>query len=80
MKPRDSRAQAGFIDEDESRGIEIELVVEQVLATLQEVWALLLQCMCPSSECSAAPTQPDIERAVASGNGSLSHAIAGPSR
>jgi hypothetical protein len=45
-KPRHLRAQAGFINEDEPRWIEIELAVEPVLATLQEVWTLLLQCMC----------------------------------
>jgi len=45
-KPRHFRAQAGFIDEDEARRIEIELAVEPVAATLQKVGTLLLQCMC----------------------------------
>ncbi len=45
-KPRHFRAQAGFINEDEARRIEIELFVEPVLATFQEGVAFLLQCMC----------------------------------
>jgi hypothetical protein len=45
-KPRHFRAQAGFINEDEARRIEIELFVEPVLVTFQEVVAFLLQCMC----------------------------------
>lgn len=45
-KPGHLRAQASFIDEDESRWIEVELAIEPVATTLQEVGALLLQCMC----------------------------------
>jgi hypothetical protein len=45
-KPGHLRAQACFINEDEARRIEIELAVEPVLATLQEIGTLLLQCMC----------------------------------
>lgn len=38
--------QAGLIDEDELRRIEIELTVEPVPASLQDVGAILLQYMC----------------------------------
>jgi hypothetical protein len=42
-KPRHLRAQAGFVNEDEVRRIEIELAGELVLATLQKVGTLLIQ-------------------------------------
>lgn len=45
-KPLHLRARAGFIDKDETRRIEIELAVKPVLATIQKVGTLLLQCMC----------------------------------
>lgn len=38
--------QAGLIDENEPFGIKIGLPVEPVPATLQDVRAFLLQCMC----------------------------------
>ena len=42
----DAYAQPYFIDADEACRIDIELAVEPVLATLQKIGALLLQCMC----------------------------------
>ena len=40
------RGQAGLVDEDQLRRIEIELAVEPVAAALQDVGAILLQCVC----------------------------------
>ncbi len=45
-KPGHLRAKACFINEDEACWIEVELPVEPVLATLQEVRTLLFHCMC----------------------------------
>ncbi len=45
-KPGHFRAQASFIDEDETCRIEVELTVEPVLTTLQKIGAFLRQCMC----------------------------------
>jgi len=49
-KPGHLRAQAGFINENEARWIEIELAVEPVLAMLQQVRTVLLQCMCGAEQ------------------------------
>ena len=38
--------QAGFVDEDQLRGMEIGLCVEPGAAASQDVGAILLQCMC----------------------------------
>jgi hypothetical protein len=46
--------QTGFVDEDQLHRVEIELAVEPGAATLQDVGAILLQCVCglyKSSRC-----------------------------
>jgi len=68
-RPRSSDV---FVLRPEARRIEIEFAVEPVLATLQEIGTLLLQCMCGLFfECPAAPPQQDTERATKNRNGSL---------
>jgi hypothetical protein len=45
-QPRHLRGKAGLINEDQLRWVEIELTVEPGAAALQDVGAILLQCMC----------------------------------
>lgn len=62
-------AQTCLIDDGEARWIGIKLAVEPVLATPQEVGALLLQCICILFENPTAPSQSDIESAGTNGHG-----------
>lgn len=48
-----------------------KLAVKPVLATIQEVGTLLLQCMCGCFGCSTALSKPDVECAMANGYRSL---------
>jgi hypothetical protein len=45
-QPRHLGRQSGLINEDEPGRIEIELTIEPSAAALQDVWTVLLQCMC----------------------------------
>jgi|GEM_PF-2773045 len=46
VKPGHLRGKTRLVYEDEAGWIEIKLCIEPVLTPLQEVWPLLLQCMC----------------------------------
>lgn len=45
-KPGHLRGKTCLVYEDEAGWIEIKLCIEPVLTPRQEVWPLLLQCMC----------------------------------
>jgi hypothetical protein len=46
IAPRHVGAGPGFVDEDQLLGIKIELAIEPVLASLQDVRAILLGLFC----------------------------------
>lgn len=70
-KPRHLRAQAGFIDEDKQRWIEIELAVDPVLTTFREVRRSYFSTCAVFFESPAALSQPNVKRAAADRYGSV---------